>query len=52
MPRRNNRDRQFEPKEYSNNDPCNKFSSIPSEKQKLVRRRKGKWDKSIYKDSE
>jgi hypothetical protein len=54
VPRRNNRDRRYaEPKDYNNNE--GKFSNEydkPSEKQKPVRRRKGKWDKSIYKESE
>jgi len=51
VPRRNNRDRRFEPKEYNNNE--GKFiENTPSEKSKPVRRRKGKWDKSIYRENE
>jgi len=52
VPRRNNRDRRFEPKEYNNNEGKFSDDSRPSEKSKPVRRRKGKWDKSIYKESE
>jgi len=52
VPRRNNRDRRFEPKEYNNNE--GKFErdeyDIPSKKNKPVRRRKDKWDKNIYRE--
>jgi hypothetical protein len=50
VPRRNNRDRQYEPKDYKQNDNGEYFD-YPSEKKKPVRRRKGKWDKDIYKDT-
>lgn len=46
MPRRNNRDRRYDPKEYDNSNGS--YYDTPSAKQKPVRRRKGKGDKKIY----
>jgi hypothetical protein len=50
MPRRNKRDKRYEPKEYETNNGS--YYDVPSQKQKPIRRRKGKWDKSIYKEAE
>jgi hypothetical protein len=50
VPRRNNRDKTYEPKDYNNEN--GEYFDHPSEKKKPVRRRKGKWDKKIYKDTE
>lgn len=49
MPRRNNRDRRFDPKEYDSNSKDHLYDT-PSTKSKPVRRRKGKFDKRIYKE--
>ncbi len=49
MPRKNNRDKRFDPKDYSN--PGSYFD-YPSPKSKPVRRRKTKNDKKIYRDNE
>lgn len=51
MPRRNNRDRRFEPREYDTNSK-DSYYDTPSQKGKPVRRRKGKFDKRIYKEDE
>lgn len=50
MPRRNNRDRSFERREYDKNEREDQYASQYSNDKKPVRRRKGKWDKNIYRD--
>lgn len=50
MPRRNNRDKRFEPREYDNNRGSNFDSSTDAKKPK--RKRKDKYDKSIYRETE
>lgn len=53
MPRRNNRDRRLiEPKDYSSLNQTQYDQSSENSKSKPVRRRKGKWDKKIYKEDE
>lgn len=54
MPRRNNRDRRFEPKEYGSNTGHFQMSEedTPVRNGKPRRKRKDKWDKKIYTEGE
>lgn len=50
MPRRNNRDKRYEPREYDENRIREHFFDTPVNKPR--RKRKDKWDKSIYKQED